>query len=453
MAGSIRIKKGKDIKLIGSSEQHLRAYSSPDVVALKPTDFVGLTPKMLLKEGAEVKAGTPVFREKKNDKILFSSPVSGEVTEIVRGAKRKILEIRILADKENRYEDYGTADPKSLSKEQVTEKMLKAGVWPLLRQRPFSTIADPFGAPRDIYISGFDSAPLAPELDFLIKGEEKEFQAGINALGRLTKGKVHLATSSQHKGHLVYSGVQGVEKTEVSGPHPAGNVSVQIHHTKPLNKGETIWYTYPQEVIIIGRLFLHGKYDARRRVAVNGSMIDKPDYQDVIGGSSLKNIVKGKIKEGRSRLISGNVLTGTQVQEDGFLGFYDSQLCAIPEGDHHKFLLTEGWLSPGLNRFSMSRSYPSWLMPGKKYDLDTNLNGEIRSFVMSGQLEKVFPFDIYPMQLIKAVMANDIDKMESMGIYEVDAEDFALCEVACTSKIDIQKVIREGMENLRMELA
>jgi Na+-transporting NADH:ubiquinone oxidoreductase subunit A len=453
MAGSIRIKKGKDIKMVGSSEKTIIPYSSPDVVAVKPTDFVGIKPKMLLKEGAEVKAGTPLFHEKQNDKILFSSPVSGEVTEIVRGAKRKILEVRILADKETRFEEYGAADPKSLTKEQVTDKMLKAGVWPLLRQRPFSTVADPFGVPRDIYISGFDSAPLGPELDFLIKGQEKEFQAGIDALSRLTKGKVHLATSSQHNGHSVYSGVQGVEKTEFSGPHPSGNVSVQVHHTKALNKGEVIWYTYPQEVIIIGRLFLTGKYDARRRIALNGSMVEKPAYHEVIGGTSLKGILKGNLKEGHRRVISGNVLTGAKVSEEGFLGAFDTQVCVIPEGDHHKFLLTDGWLSPGLKRFSMSRSYPSWLMPGKKYDLDTNLNGEIRSFVVTGQLEQVFPFDIYPMQLIKSVMANDIDKMESMGIYEVDAEDFALCEVACTSKIDIQKVIRDGMESLRMELA
>ena len=453
MAGSIRIKKGKDIKMIGSSEKNLLPYVSPDVVAIKPTDFVGLKPKMLLKEGAEVKAGTPVFHEKQNDKILFSSPVSGEITEIVRGAKRKILEVRILVDKETRYEDHGSADPKSLTKEQVTEKMLNAGVWPLLRQRPFSTVADPFAMPRDIYVSGFESAPMAPEMDFLIKGSEKEFQAGIDALSKLTKGKVHLATSAQHNGHAVYSGIQGVEKTEFSGPHPAANISVQVAHTKPLNKGETIWYTYPQEVIIIGRLFLTGKYDARRRVAVSGSMVNSPSYQEVMGGTSLKGILNGRLKEGHRRVIAGNVLTGTKVNEDGFLGFFDSQICAIPEGDHHKFLLTDGWLSPGLKRFSMSRAYPSWLMPGKKYDLDTNLNGEIRSFVVTGQMEKVFPFDIYPMQLIKAVMANDIDKMESMGIYELDAEDFALCEVACTSKIDIQKVIREGMESLRMELA
>ncbi len=453
MAGSITIKRGKDIKLVGASEKTLHPYSSADVVALKPTDFNGVTPKLLVKEGEEVKAGTPIFYEKQNDRVKFASPVSGEVTEIVRGAKRKILEIRILADKEIRYEEFGSADASAMSKEEVTDKLLDAGMWPLIRQRPFSVIADPFSIPRDIIISGFDSAPLGPEMDFILQGQEKEFQAGVNALSRLTKGKVRLNVSSKHHGAAVYKDIVGVDKTEFSGPHPAGNVSVQIHHTEPLNKGEVIWYVYPQEVVIIGRLFLTGRYEGTRRIAINGSMINKAAYAEVMTGTNLKGLLAGQLKEGHVRVISGNVLTGRQVAEDGFLGFFSSQVCAIPEGDHHKFLLTEGWLSPGFNRFSMSRAYPSWLMPNKTYDLDTNLNGEIRSFVMTGQMEKVFPFDIYPMQLIKAVMANDIDKMESMGIYEVDAEDFALCEVVCTSKIDIQKVIREGMESLRMEIA
>lgn len=451
MARTIAIKKGKDIKLVGEAEKTLVQATNPDVVAIKPPDFIGMTPKMLLKEGAEVKAGTPIFYEKTNDRIVFTSPVSGEIAEIVRGAKRRIMEVRILADKQNAYEEHGAADAKTLDREAVINHMLKAGVWPMIRQRPFSTIADPFSSPKDIYISCFDSSPLAPDMDEIIKGHEAEFQAGIDALNRISEKEVNLNLPAQ--GGETYAKTQGVQVNRFKGPHPAGNVGVQVHHLDPINKGEVIWYTYPQEVIIIGRLFLSGRYDARKVVAMTGSKANERKYFETILGASLNSLIDGTVDMDGTRLISGNVLTGSQVSKDGFIGFFDNQVTAIPEGNHHKFLLTEGWLSPGLNRFSMSRAYPSWLFGGKKYDLDTNLNGEVRAFVVTGQLEKVFPFDIYPMQLIKSVMTNDIDKMEKLGIYEVDAEDFALCEVVCTSKIEIQKVIREGMENLRMELA
>ncbi|NND94929.1 MAG: Na(+)-translocating NADH-quinone reductase subunit A [Flavobacteriales bacterium] len=453
MSKKIRIKKGKDIRLVGAAENKLAAYSHPDVVAVKPTDFVGLTPRLILKDGAEVKAGTPIFHDKFNEKIVFASPVSGEIAEVVRGAKRRILEIRILADKENRSEEFGPLDLNSLNREQIIDRLMQAGVWPMIRQRPFSTIADPHDLPRDIHVSCFDNSPLAPDMDFIVEGNEKEFQAGIDVLNKLCDNKVNL--NLPDKGGETFGSVQNAEINRFSGPHPSSNVGVQIHHLKPINKGEVIWYTYPQEVIIIGRLALTGKYDARRKITLTGSMVkgEARQYHEVIGGTSIKGILSDALEPGDKRVISGNVLTGTQVDSEGFLGFFSSQITVIPEGNKHKFLLTEGWLSPGLNRFSLSRAYPSWLMGKKKYDLDTNLNGEIRSFVMTGQLEKVFPFDIYPMQLIKAIMINDIDNMEKMGIYEVDAEDFALAEVACTSKIDIQKVVREGMENLRAELS
>ncbi|NNC83327.1 MAG: Na(+)-translocating NADH-quinone reductase subunit A [Flavobacteriales bacterium] len=453
MSKTVRIKRGKDIRLIGEAAKQIAPYQNPDVVALKPTDFVGHIPKLLLKQGAEVKAGTPLFYDKQNEKVVFTSPVSGEVADIVRGAKRRILEVRILADKANQSIDFGKMDLDSLNREQVIEKMMQAGVWPTIRQRPFSIIADPHGMPKAIHVSCFDSAPLAPEMDYILEGQEKEFQAGIDALNKLCPGKVNLNLPAQ--GGEGFSQTQGVTVNRFSGPHPAGNVGVQVHHLDPINKGEVIWYTYPQEVIIIGRLVLEGKYDARRRVALTGSMVseDKRQYHEVMTGTSLRSYLHGALEKGDKRVISGNVLTGTRVDSEGFLGYFDSQVTVIPEGNEHKFLLTEGWLSPGLDRFSMSRAYPAWLMGKKKYDLDTNLNGEKRAFVVTGQLEKVFPFDIYPMQLVKAIMVNDIDNMEKMGIYEVDAEDFALPEVVCTSKIDIQKVVREGMENLRAEIS
>lgn len=453
MSKTIRIKRGKDIRLVGEAEKKTSQHASPDVVAIKPTDFVGLIPKLLLKEGAEVKAGTPLFHDKFNERIVFNSPVSGEVAEIVRGAKRKILEVRVLADKANAYVEHGTTDLSSLNREQLIDKMLDAGLWPLMRQRPFSVVANPHDMPKEIHVSCFDNAPLAPSMDYILEGQEKEFAAGIEILKKLSQDRVHLNLGAD--GGQGFSSVSGVTVNRFQGPHPSSNVGVQIHHLNPLNKGEKVWYTYPQEVIIMGRFALTGKYDARRKIALTGANISDSErgYMEVIGGTSLKDILASKISAENSRTISGNVLTGTQVDPAGFLGFFDNQVTVIPEGNHHKFLLTNGWLSPGLSRFSMSRAYPSWMMGKKKYNLDTNLNGEIRSFVMTGQLEKVFPFDIYPMQLIKAIMINDIDNMEKMGIYEVDAEDFALCEVACTSKIDIQKIVREGMENLRAELS
>ncbi len=451
MSQTIRIKRGKDIHLIGEAETSISEYQTADVVALKPTDVVGLNPKLLLKEGAQVKAGTPLFHEKTNERIVFPSPISGVLSEIVRGAKRKILEIRVKSDGSSNAEDFGSADPASLNREQVIDKMLSGGVWPLMRQRPFSIIADPTDVPKGIYISCFDSAPLAPDMDLVIQGQEEAFKAGIEVLRKISNDKVHLSIGA--KGGNFFSGISGVTVNRFEGPHPAGNVGVQVHHLDPINRGEKIWYTYPQEVVIIGRLFLSGNYDARKKIAITGSMAKGRGYQEVMTGAPIASVLSGGLVEGNKRIISGNVLTGSKVTEEGFLGYYDNQVTVIPEGDHHKFLLTDGWMSIGFNRFSMSRAYPSWLMGKKKYDLDTNLNGEIRSFVVTGQLEKVFPFDIYPMQLIKAIMVNDIDNMEKMGVYEVDAEDFALCEVACTSKIDIQNVVREGMERLRAELS
>ncbi len=450
MSQSIRIKRGKDIKLQGPAEKTTSEYQAPSVVAVKPSDFVGLIPKLLVKAGANVKAGSPLFYAKGNEQIVFCSPVSGEVTDIVRGAKRKILEVKVLADKEISYVDHGTADPSTLSREQIIERMMKGGVWPMLRQRPFSIVASPFDTPRDIFISCFDNAPLAPDMDMIVKGQEADFQTGLDALAKLTNGKVHLSVSDTS---TAFSGMKGVSINKVSGPHPSSNVGVQIHHIAPINKGENVWYSYVQEVIMIGRLFNSGKYDARKMVALTGSCATNPKYFSVMSGTEVKSITSGNINADNARIISGTVLTGEKVEENQFIGFFDNQVTVIPEGNRHKFLLTDGWLSPGFKRFSMSRAYPSWLMPGKTYDLDTNINGEHRAFVVTGQMEKVFPFDIYPMQLIKAIMANDIDGMEKMGIYEVDAEDFALAEVACTSKIDIQEIVRNGMENLRAEVS
>jgi Na+-transporting NADH:ubiquinone oxidoreductase subunit A len=312
--------------------------------------------------------------------------------------------------------------------------------------RPIDIIADPASVPKAIFVSGFDSAPLAPDYDYVLHGENDAFQAGITALSKLTEGKVHVTTRSKVAADPAITAATGVQQNKISGKHPVGNVGTQIHHIDPVNKGEFVWTVNALDVALIGRSLLAGKFDASRVVAVTGSEIKNPKYIKTTLGASLKDILADNVKEGNVRTISGNVLSGTKVEADSYIGFYDSHITCIPEGDEPKFMLTKGWLSPGGGKFSINRSYFNWLIPNKKYALDTNLNGEIRSFVVTGEMEKVFPFDVFPMHLTKAVMYNDIDLMENLGIYEVAPEDFALCEFVCSSKVNIQDVIRGGLD-------
>ncbi len=448
MSKAIKITKGVDIKLVGAAENKISTAQISNVYAIKPDDFIGTIPKLMVKQGETVKAGTPVFFDKKRDKIKFASPVSGEVIEIKRGDKRKILEIKILADSQLVYETF--APWTGGDRQKLVDTMLNMGLWPFIIQRPFGIIANPDETPRDIYVSGFDTAPLSADSEVIIKPELENFKAGLEALKVLSGGNIHLGT---RKGSALYADVNGVDKTEFSGPHPVGNVGVQIHHTKPINKGEVIWTVSPADVAMIGKSLKAGQFKAERTIALAGSEVKNPQYFSTIIGASIESIVGANEKEGNNRIISGNVLTGTKVERDGFLGFYSNTITIIPEGDEKKFFITEGWLAPGFSRFSLNHSYPSWLLGGKKYKLDTNLNGETRAFVVTGEMEKVFPFEIYPMQLIKAIMINDIDTMENLGIYEVLPEDFALCEFACTSKINIQSVVEQGLADMRNEFA
>ena len=451
MSNAISIKQGLDIKLKGSAEKINGSVTQSNVYAVKPSDFIGLTPKLSVRQGDEVLAGASLFYDKTNPEIFFPSPVSGEVVEIKRGAKRKILEVKILADKEIRYVDYGAADAASLSREEVINKLVKSGMWSLIRQRPFSIVPDFKSMPKAIHISAFDSHPLAPDMDYIIEGQESIFQKGIDVITKLSDN-VNLNINGKTGFSKAYESVSGVKINRFVGPHPAGNVGVQVNKLDPINKGESIWYLYPQDVINIGRFFESGKVDLRKKIALTGSEVKNPQYFDVTVGASIESIVSNNVSSDNVRYISGNALTGTKVELDGFLGYYDDQITILPEGDYLDFLLTDGWFSLGLNKLSVSKSYFSWLMPNKEYTLTTKLNGELRAFVVTGEMEKVFPFDIYPMQLLKAIMINDIDSMEELGIYEVDAEDFALCEFVNTSKIDVQDVVREGMESLRVEL-
>lgn len=447
----IKIRKGLNIPISGEAEKVFTRAEQAEVYAVKPIDFPGLTPKLTVKEGDKVKAGSPLFFDKYHPEIMFSSPVSGEVNLIKRGERRKILEVIVTPDSNQVFEDFGKESPADLSREKVVDKMLKAGVWPMIKQRPYSVIANPNDNPRDIFISAFDTSPLSPDIDFAVKDEAESFQAGIDALKKLTKGNVHLNLNADYPPSNVFAKVKGVVFNYFSGPHPSGNVGIQIHHVKPINKGEVVWVVNPMDVIIIGRLFLKGIYDSTKVIALAGSEVLKPRYVILKSGASITNLVKDNLAQvpNKLRFISGNVLTGTKISENGFLGFYDNMITVIPEGNHYEFM---GWAAPNFNKFSMSRTFFSWLMPSKKFNLHTNLQGGERAYVVTGQYEKVLPMDIYPVHLIKAILAKDIDKMENLGIYEVAEEDFALCEYVCTSKTEVQAIVREGIELMIKEL-
>jgi Na+-transporting NADH:ubiquinone oxidoreductase subunit A len=396
-----------------------------------------------------VKRGTPVFFNKNRDFIKISSPVSGTITEIVRGAKRKMLEVRIEADGNDDFVSYPQSQPSSLNKEQITSQLVESGLWSLIRQRPYTTIADPKEAPKAIFISGFDSAPLAANLDFVLKGQGEAFQAGLDALAKLTQGKVHLNTSVNTQCEVLTK-ASGVERATFKGPHPAGNVGIQIHHISPINKGDIVWTVQAQDVVTIGNLFLKGQYVSDITIALAGSEIKQPQYYSLKRGAQVTDLLKNQLEQDNVRVISGNVLTGTKVEKSGYLGYYHNLISVIPEGNYYSFF---GWLIPSPKKHSFYRTAFSWLTPNKEYRLDTNVNGGERAFVMTGALEKVFPMDIYPIHLLKAIMVQDIDQMEQLGIYELDEEDIALCEYISTSKIDMQELLRGGLDLMRKEMS
>ncbi len=444
MSNIIKLRKGLDIKLQGKAEQSYRVIVPAAQYSLSPLDFEGVTPKMLVKVGDRVKAGTPLFFNKYNERILFTSPVSGTVSAIVRGEKRRILDVIVDRDAQQTCEEFMPVNPAAASREEVIEFLLRSGMWPMLVQRPYGIIADPQDKPKAIFVSGFDSAPLAPDYNFILQEEKQNLQKGLEVLGRLTDGKVHLSLKAGEEGWMAQ--MRGVEIHSFAGKHPVGNVGVQIHHIDPVNKGEKVWTLNVQDVVIIGRLFATGKVDRTRTVVVCGSEIERPAYMKVVDGMPLKAILDGRIKaqkEGDSvRVIAGNVLTGVKKEIDSYLPYNANQITVIPEGDKYEFM---GWAMPRLGAFSVSRSYFSWLCPKREYRLDTNLHGGERPFVVTGLYDKYLPMDIYPVYLLKACLAGDIDKMENLGIYEVIGEDIALCEVVDPSKIEMQQILRDGI--------
>ena len=347
------IKKGLDIKLIGESEKTVSDLNAKKY-AIKPPDFIGCFPKMLVKEGDEVKAGTPLFFDKYRDNILFTAPVSGKVASVHRGAKRRLLEVIIEADGKNEAEDFGKSNIDGLKKDAIVEKLLKSGVWPMIRQRPYSVIANPKDEPKAIFISAFDTAPLAPDFDLFVEGQGEAFQAGLDVLAKLTSGKLHLNIDAKKTTSKVFLNAKNVQLNQFSGPHPAGNVSVHISRVDPINKGETIWYVGPQEVITIGNLFLEGKYDAGRIIALAGSEVQHPQYFKTFVGACIVNMISGNVTDGNNRFISGNVLSGEKIEKDGFIGFYKNLVTVIPEGDYYEFF---GWLVPGFGKFSVSGTF------------------------------------------------------------------------------------------------
>ncbi len=458
MSNHIRLSKGLNIPVKGAASARIIKTVLPDILAVKPTDFRLLTPKLLVQQGDAVKAGSPLFADKKNPSILFVSPVSGTVSEIVRGEKRKILAVLVKPDGKNEYINFNVPNPRNAEKADIIRILLESGLWPSIKQRPYGIIPDPEKAPKSIFISAFDSAPLAPDLDFALRGETDAIQTGIDILKKLTKGDIHLSIHIDNHASTPFHKLQRVISHTFEGKHPVGNPGVQIHHIDPINKGEIVWTIDLHSIAAIGRLFAKGVYDVKRMIAVTGPMAVNPGYIETYPGMCMQQIKELVAQPLRrygedlpARYISGNLLTGSNVGENGYLGFFDHQITLLPEGKYRELF---GWAKPfRFKKFSVSRSYFSWLFPKKEYALDTNLNGGERAFVMTGVYEKVFPMDIYPMYLLKAILAKDIDRMEELGIYEVIEEDMALCEFVCPSKTEVQQIVSDGIELMIKEMS
>lgn len=447
MADRINIKKGLQIPLMGEPEAIFRGIISSDSVSIYPGDFCGVVPKLAVKINDRVKAGSPLFHDKNHIDMLFASPVSGTITAVERGEKRRILHIEIKADRETEYENFEKKPIPTLSADEVKASIMEAGIWFLIKQRPYDVVANPDKTPRDIFVTAFDSAPLAPSYNFILEGQEADLQTGLDALAKLTSGKVYLSVRPQPRNEASLN-AKNVVVTEFAGPHPAGNVGVQINRLSPVNRGETVWALNALDVAVIGRLFRKGIVDLTRTVALSGSEVKQTGYYKMVPGTQLSALFEDNVTEGIPlRYISGNVLTGTKIEKNGSLRAYHSQITVIPEGKNiHETL---GWASFSSNRYSAGCTYPHLK---KKYRLDARILGGLRAIIVSNEYDKVFPMDIYPEQLLKAIIAFNIDKMENLGIYEVAPEDFALCEFVDTSKLEIQRIVRAGLDLLRKEM-
>ncbi len=445
----IKLKRGLNINLKGKPEKKITELPLTETYALKPTDYKFITPKVQAKLGERVKAGDVLFYDKYKPEIVFTSPVSGEIVNIRRGERRRILEYIVKADEQIDYKLFPTGNASSLTREEIIDNLIKSGLWAAIIQRPYGIIADPNQAPKAVHISTFDSAPLAPDYQFIFKDDLEDFQLGVDIMAKISNAKIFLNLDGTITDNI-FANVKNVEFSSFIGKHPIGNVGVQIHHLTPIMKGETVWTVSVQDIVFIGRLFRTGKYDLTRLIALAGSEVKNPHYYRVIAGTNVYDIIKQQVTNKNIRIISGNVLTGTKIDKKGYLGRYDNMITVIPEGNYYEFM---AWAGLGLKKFSTSWTFLSWLFPKKEWVLDTNLHGGVRPFVITGRMDKVLPMDIMPEYLLKAILANDIDRMESLGIYEIIEEDFALCEFVCVSKIEIQDIVRQGIAAMIKEMS
>jgi Na+-transporting NADH:ubiquinone oxidoreductase subunit A len=444
MQKKINISKGLDINLKGKAEHKLDVIPRSDYYVVKPTEFYGINPRLSVKVGDKVRAGDVLFYHKYMDKIKFTSPVSGVVDDIVRGKKRRILKIIIKADTSDIYKQFNIDN--DLNREKLLALLLESGLFAMIKQRPYDVIANPDDMPKAIFVSAFDSAPLGVDYTFALQNKKKEFEAGIQAIRKLTDGKTYLIVNGDVANGF-FEKIDGVEIIKASGPHPAGNVSVSIEKFEPIVKGDRIWTLNPADVAIIGNFLLTGKYQLERNIAVVGSKVKKPRYYSVIPGADLSVFLKEVLVDNDVRIISGNVLTGSNITKDKFLNFYDNSVSVIPLGNKPRFM---GWLPFfGKNRKSF---YNFGFGSNRELDLDASLYGEERAFVMTDEFESVMPLDIYPVHLLKAALVGDVEKMEQLGILEVAPEDFALVDYINSSKIDAQELIRKGLDIMQIEI-
>ncbi len=450
MANVIKLRKGLDINLKGKAAKQKFSVKAAAQYALVPDDFVGMTPKVVVREGDKVKAGDALFVNKKQTDVKFASPVSGVVQAVVRGDRRKLLRVVVEADKDQQYVDFGLKQVASLDGDAVVKALLEAGLFGYINQLPYAVSTTPDQKPRAVFVSALRDMPLAGDFEYELQGNEEDFQTGLTALSKVAP--VYLGIGAKQTSKALTE-AKDVEVNVFDGPCPAGNVGVQVNNIAPVNKGEVVWTVDPTAVIFFGRLFRTGKVDLRRLVAVAGSEITKPEYAEVLVGQPIADLLEGKLAaKDHVRIINGNPLTGRKATKDDFVGGHTSEITVIPEGDNVDEML--GWILPRTNDFSVSRSYFSWLFgKNKEYALDARVKGGERHMIMSGEYDKVLPMDIYAEYLIKAIIAGDIDRMEQLGIYEVAPEDFAVAEFVDSSKLELQHIVRQGLDMLRKENA
>ncbi len=447
--GTFYIRKGKDIKLKGAAEKRIVPFSVPSRVAIQPPDFTGFKARVLAKEGDLVKVGSPLLEDKQAPEVKVASPVSGKVIAIVRGEKRALLQVIIEADgrqEAHLFHKYSSGEIRSLNRETVVKQLLEGGLWPVIRQRPFTKIAHHHDSPKSIFVHAMNTEPLAADIDFVLEGRENDFQAGLNALGRLTKGEVHLCVDLKAKSKALTQS-QNVQIHKFSGPHPTGNISTHIHYVDPVKKGDIVWFVEAQDVLRIGKLFVDGVSSGERIVAVTGEGAENRVYAKTIIGASIHSLLGGKLKA-EMRYISGSIFKGMDAGHNGFLGYYDSQITVIPEGGKRQLL---GWLTPGFGVYSLSKTFASSFLPERPVTLDTDTHGSHRAIVMNHVYDAYVTIDVMTFFLLRAVISGDIEEAERLGILECDEEDFALCSFACPSKTDVGAIIRQGLDVIDRE--